>query len=182
MKILTYHIADNIDVKKVKKIISGKVIAENNSEVFIEVSSGKYMSAYEYGSVAFSDIDPSEVTSLIESIKDCCLELHTITSELSEDISVESKESEEIEYDDDNDTLYLPNSITVTTKVIRIIMFDLSQTVALDYYSGLGDKLLVEIKKFSKELETKGKLSISKYYKRLLTSYLKERNLNAISY
>lgn len=161
MKVLTYHIADNIDVKKAKKAINGKIISETNSEIFIEISKGQYMSAYEYGSVAFTDIDPSKALTLIDLIKDCCQDLHTITTDLTEDINIQSKEIEEIEYDDTIDTLYLPNTMKISNKVVRIVMFDLSQTVALDYYNDIGSKLLVDVKKFAKELETTGKLNLS---------------------
>src|ERR1035437_1760222 len=160
MKIFTYHISDNIDIKGVKKSIQGKIISETNAEIFIELSTGEYMSAYEYGSIAFTNVNKEKVSTLINSIKSACTGTHSITEGLSEDIEVEFKGDGDIKYD--NNTLTLPERMSNNNKVVRIIMFDLSQTVALEYYDNIGDTILVDIKKLSKELETKGKLSISK--------------------
>ena len=41
-------------------------------------------------------------------------------------------------------------------------MFDLSQTIAIHYYSDIADLLLQEVKSLSAELEHKGKISLVK--------------------
>lgn len=161
--VYTYHIADNIDIKGVKGGITGKVIAESNVDIFIELGTDEYMSAYEYGSVTFVNIDKVKLRSIIESISEFCENMH-VSDDLSEDLNLDFslEKDQELEYDEATDTLSLVKSMEKNIKVLRTIMFDLSQTVALDYYGSIGDKLLVSIKKFSKELEEKGKLSISK--------------------
>lgn len=158
--IYTYHIADNIDIKGIKGAISGKVLSESNVDIFFEMPNNEYIAAYEYGSIAFVNIDKPRITALIESVKDWCQEMH-VSDNLSEDLKVKF-DGDEITYDDETDTLTCTKEMEKNIKVLRIIMFDLSQTVALDYYGSIGDKLLVDIKKFSKEMEQKGKLSISK--------------------
>ena len=47
-------------------------------------------------------------------------------------------------------------------KVIRIAMFNLAQSVALDYYHDVSENLLTEIKGFTRDLETTGKLSLGR--------------------
>jgi uncharacterized Rmd1/YagE family protein len=161
MKIFTYHLSDSIDIKCVKKSIVGKVISETNAEIFIKLENDGFMSAYEYGSVAFTNLSKEEITKYIKSLETCCQGLH-ISDDLSEDIVIEFIDEDEISYEEEKDTLLLPRRMEKSNKVIRIIMFDLSQTVALDYYGKVGDKLMVDIKKYSNELETNGKLDISK--------------------
>lgn len=50
----------------------------------------------------------------------------------------------------------------VDEKVIRITMFNLAQSVALDYYHSVTENLLTEVKGFANQLETTGKLKISR--------------------
>jgi uncharacterized Rmd1/YagE family protein len=47
-------------------------------------------------------------------------------------------------------------------KVIRITMFNLAQSVALDHYHGVTEILLTEVKGFANQLESTGKLKISR--------------------
>ena len=47
-------------------------------------------------------------------------------------------------------------------KVTRIAMFNLAQSVALDYYHDVTENLLAEIKGFTRDLEKTGKLSMNR--------------------
>ena len=47
-------------------------------------------------------------------------------------------------------------------KVIRITMFNLGQSVALDHYHAVTENLLTELKSFANQLELTGKLKISR--------------------
>jgi uncharacterized Rmd1/YagE family protein len=47
-------------------------------------------------------------------------------------------------------------------RVIRIAMFNLAQSVALDYYHGVSETLLTEVKGFANQLQLTGKLKISR--------------------
>ncbi len=47
-------------------------------------------------------------------------------------------------------------------KVIRVAMLNLAQSVALDYYHGVSENLLTQVKGFANQLEHTGKLKISR--------------------
>jgi required for meiotic nuclear division protein 1 len=51
--------------------------------------------------------------------------------------------------------------VKVSVDVLRIIMLNVSQSVALDYYSNQTELLLLEVNKHTVYLENKGKLDIS---------------------
>ena len=50
----------------------------------------------------------------------------------------------------------------VDSKVFRIAMFNLAQSVALDHYHNVTENLLAELKSFANQLEVTGKLKISR--------------------
>jgi uncharacterized Rmd1/YagE family protein len=47
-------------------------------------------------------------------------------------------------------------------QIMRIAMLSLAQSVALDYYHGISEGLLAEVKTFTRQLEDTGKLKISR--------------------
>lgn len=156
MNLIAINIADSIDVKTLKGSFKGKLITSTSTELFYKTSENKYVSVFNYGVVAFSNHSQQEIGVVIADIEKF---LFNKQEEISETIQIQFTESPGISYD--NDVLSVPMKLN-KDELFRIVLFDLSQSVALDYYSKIAESLLQQVKKYAAELEQKGKISLNK--------------------
>jgi len=156
IKLIAINIADNIDIRQLKPVFKGKLIISTSSELFYKTDEGKYLSIFNYGVIAFSNHTQEEIDQVIMEIEKF-LQYHQVR--ISETISIELKNIPGAIYE--NEVLTVPVEYD-SNELFRIVLFDLSQTVAIDYYSSIAEKLLQEVKALSSELERKGKISLVK--------------------
>jgi required for meiotic nuclear division protein 1 len=156
IKLRAINIADNINIKQLKANFVGTLIKSTSTELFYEIDTNKYISMFNYGVVAFSNHAQQEIDQVITDIS---IYINDQQDRISETIEIEFKTNPETSYQ--NEVLSVP-IIDNRNELFRIVMFDLSQTVALDYYSNIAEKLLHEVKAFAVQLEQKGKISLSK--------------------
>jgi len=156
IKLIAINIADNIDIRQLKQSFTGKLIISTSSELFYKTDKSKFISIFNYGVIAFSNHSQKEIDQVVKDIEE---HLHYNQVNISETISVELISSPGISYE--NEVLSVPVEYD-SNELFRIVMFDLSQTVAIDYYSSIAEKLLQEVKSLSSELERKGKISLVK--------------------
>ena len=156
IKLVALNIADSIDVKGLKNSFQGKLVTSTSTELFYKTAENQYVSIFNYGVVAFSNHTQQEIDSVLSSIDKFIVNKQ---ENISETIQVEFKETPGISYE--NEVLSVPLKFN-HDQLFRIVMFDLSQSVALDYYSDIAEKLLQEVKGFSSELEQKGSISLNK--------------------
>ena len=146
------HVTDSINLKLLKPKVKLTLKGESITELFF-IDGNNYLSIYNYGAVAFlnfSDIERKEILDLIDS---------KVASPTNESIKIEFKDITAPTYN--TGTLELPNDLKYDL-IYRIIMFDISQSVALDHYSQKGNQLLEEMNKYAKQLEKEGDLDLSK--------------------
>jgi uncharacterized Rmd1/YagE family protein len=153
LNVISFQIADSIDVRAVKKHLAWPLYFEDSDELFYKKENDKYLYVFKFGVVCFFGFEQNELAGYIEEIgayaKNPCGE------RLSEEFEVEVyQESDRVGYN----RIYLSEP---TPEAIQIIMLNVSQSVALDYYSGLSRILLEETKLYTYMLESKGRLSIS---------------------
>jgi len=152
-QLYSVNISNNINLRQFKSKISGlNLIGETSVELFYK-KDDKYLAIYAYGTIAFINYDNSDRNTIINLVDD------KITQPASESTQIEFIELEAPKHS--GNILNIPISLK-NDSTYRIIMFDASQSVALDHYSKLGDTLLEQINKFSKELEETGDLDMSK--------------------
>ena len=156
IRLIAINIADNIDIRHLKQTFSGKLVISTSSELFFKTDESKYISIFNYGVIAFSNHSQTEIDQVIKNIESY---LNNNQVRISETISIELKSSPGVSYE--NEVLTVPDEYE-SNELFRIVMFDLSQTVAIDYYSGIAEKLLQEVKTLSAELEHKGRISLVK--------------------
>jgi required for meiotic nuclear division protein 1 len=156
IKLKAINIADNINIKPLKANFTGHLIMSTSTELFYKTGENKFISIFNYGVIAFSDHTQAEREQVIDSIAAFCNDKQEI---LTETLQIEFKAIENISYK--NDILTVPAQDR-SDELFRIVMFDLSQTVALDYYAGIAEKLLHEVKTYATQLARKGKISLSK--------------------
>ena len=151
-----FNISDNIDIKQLKTASFGKLKISTSSELFFKVDTHKYISIFNYGVIAFSNHSDFEIKQVINDVEKF---LNNSQDHISESITLAFDDIGAASYE--NEVLSVPNEYD-SNELMRIIMFDLSQTLVLDYYSDIAEKLLQQVKTFAAELEKKGKISLVK--------------------
>jgi len=153
MKVLAYQIADSIDIKAFKNSFKAPAHYSDTDEIFYAIDSDKFLYVFKYGVVTFLNYDEIKISEFIRFIMPFCRNFS------------EAKLSEEFEiYTGAKEITFGYNKIEITspnTDVFRLIMLNVSQSVALDYYYEVTTNLLLETNLQTQHLEKKGKLYIS---------------------
>jgi uncharacterized Rmd1/YagE family protein len=103
--------------------------------------------------VCFLNYDPIRIGEFLHLITPYCKNVYA--EQLSEEFLIEENASEmKIGYNK-------IDIVSAEVEVLRLIMLNVSQSVALDYYSEQTNKLLEETNYHTQSLERKGKLDIS---------------------
>lgn len=153
VKAVSYQIAEGIDLRAFRKAYPVEPEHEEPDELFYIVEGHRCLSVLQYGVVSMLDYDELRTAELLRFMEPYCR--HLLEPRLSEEILIDTASSRfRLGY----------NSIEVTSgepAILRIIMLNVSQSVALDYYSQLTAALLEETNRQTQVLERKGRLDIS---------------------
>ncbi len=153
MKVLAYQIADGIDIKSFKSSFKAPVHFSDNDEIFYAIDPDKFIYVFKYGVVSFLNYVEIGIAEFIQTITPYCRNFS------------ETRHSEEFEIESDaKEIKFGYNKIEIISPsidIFRLIMLNVSQSVALDYYSEVTNKLLIETNLQTRFLEKKGRLNIS---------------------
>lgn len=152
LSILAVHIADEIKLKHCKLSLPYTIISESSSELFYSFSKKGRMLILHYGVIVFSNITEEDIQLILNQTQE------TLVRPFS-DIFKESytiRTSKDLKCYFDN--ISVPH---ITEAVLKNVMLNLAQSVALDYYLDKAEKILSDVTHFTEELEAKGKISIS---------------------
>ncbi|MBF0210016.1 MAG: RMD1 family protein [Desulfamplus sp.] len=155
VKLYSFYIAESINLKILKADFTGKLLSSSSSELFYSVGDNSYIYIFNYGAVVFANFSTIEMSKTINFLRTYC----------SMFFDKKLDEKYEIITQKEGGTVFTFNSLFVpkiTENVIKIAMMNLAHSVSLDYYTDVSEEILTSIKNFSIELETKGKLYISK--------------------
>ncbi len=152
-KIFAFQIAESIDIKRFRKDYTGHEFFFNSTELFYTSENDKYLHILSYGVVVFLGYDEVKMSELIDYVKSYSKGI--IADKVSEEFNFhETSEADKFTY----------NEIFITRcnpSILRIIMLNVGQSVALDFFAQQTSLLLEETNKYSLKLEKFGKLSIS---------------------
>ena len=152
-QVLSYQIADSIDIKLFKAAFKAELHYSDADELFYSMSPAQHIYVFKYGVVCFLNYDAIKITAFLQLISSYCK--NPFAESLSEEFEIETNAKE-------NKIGYNKIQIVNTNiETLRLIMLNVSQSVALDYYSELMNKLLDETNHHTQILEKKGKLNIS---------------------
>jgi uncharacterized Rmd1/YagE family protein len=157
IKITAYQLGQNINIKALKAAYVGSAYYSSTTEVYIKKGETSFIYVQNYGEVAFSDCDEDTIHQFTEFVKG-----YVDAPVLS---GKEYKEEFVIVVNPGQPLLFDYNSIQVpeiNADVIKIALLNVSQSVVLDYFTEISQHLLSETGVFTRELEQRGKLSISK--------------------
>ena len=161
-----YHLGDRLDLKELKSNLAYNCIYADPTELMYDGENGSYIGIFDYGSIVFFGVENSLQTNIINSLR-TILNLDSIELKRENfDVEIDPKSSYKVIFD----RLIIKE---ISIDIAKIIMLNIAQSVALDYYIEQSNILLSQTYQFSLELEEKGKFSIKgknllKYIGRLL--------------
>lgn len=168
-QIKAFQLADFIKIKPARVLFSDLLIEGDAEELFVTISDNQFLYVFKYGVVCFFNID-SEITQA-----DLIQKIATVSGKLMQN---ETDEFQTVEIG--NSTAVQAESIIVKQlekETIKLIMFNVSQSVALDYYQSISEELLESTRLHTDYLEMKGKFSLSgKALKKFIGRVLNLRN------
>jgi uncharacterized Rmd1/YagE family protein len=153
LKVFAFQIADSIDIRQFKAVFTAEIDHEDSDELFYRIKNEKFIYVFKYGVVCFLGYNEVEMTAFIQVISPHCKNL--FDDRLSEEFDIETNAPQ-------NKFGYNKVEIENTdTETLRLIMLNVSQSVALDHFSQQTNMLLEETNFHTQILERKGKLGIS---------------------
>lgn len=161
-----YHLGDRLDLKELKSNLAYNCIYADPTELMYDAEDGSYIGIFDYGSIVFFGVENSLQTNIINSLR-TILSLDSIELKRENfDVEIDPHASYKVIFD----RLIIKE---ISIDIAKIIMLNIAQSVALDYYIEQSNILLSQTYQFSLELEEKGKFSIKgknllKYIGRLL--------------
>jgi uncharacterized Rmd1/YagE family protein len=157
IRIEAVQIAEFFNIKKFRAEFRTEAFAGSTSEVFYAMEEReRYLYVFDYGVVVFANYDASAKTEFVQFIKNYATSL--VDLDLSEEYRIRTDENL-LKASVKNDYVSVPQ---IDSSLLRIIMLNVGQSVALEYYEMLTNELITSSKHYILELEQHGKLSISK--------------------
>ncbi|WP_264564239.1 RMD1 family protein [Flavobacterium sp. N3904] len=157
IKIEAFQIAEAFNIKQLRAEFEVEAYSGTTSELFYTFKEkDRYLYIFDYGVIVFANYTAAEKDKIIQFLKNYATTL--VDLDLFEEYKIET---------DQNIPKYLVKNDFVTVNeinpsVLRIVMLNTGQSVALEYYEVLTDALITSSKVYIQELEQRGKLSISK--------------------
>jgi len=155
LKLSAILVANQLDVKGLKSFLELKPIADSSSEVYYKLGEARYQYFFNFGVIVFCGHTEEEIKW---TVKTCTpFFKNPLPASLRDDLDLQISPGAQLQFEF--------NEVVVDRtddRIMRIAMFNLAQSVALDYYHQTSENLLTEIKSFTRDLENTGKLSIGR--------------------
>ncbi len=163
-------VSESININALKTVFNKPPIFSDNDELFYNLEDEKYFYVFKYGIICFFNFSSIEIDALKRKITSA-LKGTIIKNPVSESINVILNSSET---SIDFDSIKLSNK---NSEKIRLIMLNLSQSVALNFYYNIAEQILEDTRRHTSVLEEKGKLNINgKKLKRYIGKVLNVKN------
>lgn len=157
IRIEAVQIAESFNIKKFRTEFRTEAFSGSTSEVFYALTeNNRYLYIFDYGVVVFANYDPVAKSEFLNFVKNYAT--NPVDLNLTEEYTIESSENIS-KITVRNDYVTVPK---IDSSLLRIVMLNTGQSVALEYYEVLTDELITSSKEYIVELEQKGRLSISK--------------------
>ncbi|WP_431214483.1 RMD1 family protein [Puia sp. P3] len=154
LHVVSYQIADSIDVRGFRAAYKEGIYHYDADELFYKTGDDTYIYIFKYGVVCFTNCSEAGREEFLQRIAPFGKNVFEL--KLSEEFEVET---------DAKENKFGYNKIEVTKpdeEVIRLIMLNVSQSVALDYFQEQTNLIQEETNEYTLRLEQKGRLSMSR--------------------
>ncbi|WP_395045018.1 RMD1 family protein [Flavobacterium sp.] len=156
IKIEAIQVAESFNIKKFRTDFLVEAHSGSTSEIFYELENNKYLYIFDYGVLVFANYNIADKNEFIQIVNNYAID----------QVNLDLSEEYRIEVDEKKLKSIVKNNYVIVSKiepsVLRIVMLNIGQSVALEHYEVLTDKLITSSKTYILELENKGKISISK--------------------
>src|SRR3970040_994523 len=157
IRIEAVQIAESFNIKKFRGDFRAEVDSGSASEGFYAMeAAGRYLYVFDYGVVVFANYDALAKSELLGFLKNYATTL----------VDLDLFEEYRIKTDEKLQKVSVKNSFVavpqIDSAIIRIVMLNIGQSVALEYYEKLTDELITSSKHFILQLEQYRKINISK--------------------
>jgi|SRR6185503_3974308 len=152
-QVLSYQIADTIDIKAFRAAFKAELYFGDTDELFYITGERQYIYVFKYGVVCFLNYDAVKISEFLRLIYAYCR--NKFEDSLEEEFKIQTNSAK-------NKIGF--NSIEIVgsdIEVLRLVMLNVSQSVALDYYEEQTTKLLQETNNHTQVLAEKGRLDIT---------------------
>jgi uncharacterized Rmd1/YagE family protein len=157
IRIEAVQVAESFNIKKFRAEFYAEVFSGSTSEVFYALTDkNRYLYIFDYGVIVFANYDAIAKSEFLNFAKQYATTL--VDLNLSEEYRIETEENL-AKIAVKNDYVTVPK---IDSSLLRIVMLNIAQSVALEYYEVLTDDLITSSKHYILELEKRGRLSISK--------------------
>src|SRR6476469_4457840 len=153
-EIHSYQVADSIEIKNIQQPeqLKGTLHYRDTDELLYKGDDGKLIYIFKYGVVSFLGFTKEEMQQALQVIKPYCKNFFETPMFDLFKIQIGAHENK-LGYDQ-------ISIIGEDIEVIRLVMLNVSQSVSLDYYTDLMEKLLSETTYHTQLLESKGRFGI----------------------
>ncbi len=152
LKVISFQVAENIDIKLFKVAFTANIHYADTDELFYCIERYKYLYVFKYGIVCLLGYNETEMTTFLQLIRSYCKK--KFEPLLSDEFEIET-ETPRINYGYNKIEIPKPS-----IEMIRLIMLNASQSVALDHFSQQTNLLLEETNYHTQVLEKKGKIDL----------------------
>lgn len=152
-KVQSRQISQHLNIREIRKNFKSNLLFSDSDELFYKLSETKYVYVFQFGIVSYFNLSEATIKDLEKQFSP--FGKGVVSDHLIETIDVSVKE---------NTLKVLFDSVTIPEideEMLRLIMLHTSQSVALDRYSQITERLLEEATKHTDSLEKKGRLRIS---------------------
>ncbi|RYZ20858.1 MAG: RMD1 family protein [Chitinophagaceae bacterium] len=153
LKVQAYQVSDSIDIRAFRSVARAELYYSDADELFYRIDPQRFLYVFKYGVVCFLNCDTETIRLVLEQVQAGAK--NPMSEPLNEDFIVETDAPE-------NRISYHKIEVTRTdVEVLRLVMLNVSQSVALDYFSEHSERLLTETNRHTRHLEQHGRLSLS---------------------
>lgn len=155
IQVKAFHLKGNIDIKKFKQLHATMPIHENSAELFYKNGDQQYYFVINYGAIVFFNQPQQEIEQVVKLL----VEHFGLTSSdlLSDEFEIIANPDAHVDIEFGHLTLK-----EIDYDAVKIIMLNMAQSIALNYYDQVSQQLISEVRLFTTQMETRGKLSINK--------------------
>lgn len=157
IQIEAVQIAEVFNIKKFRSDYNLIANSGSTSEVFYVIpENNRYLYLFDYGVIVFANYDQKSKKDFINFIKSYATSL--VRFKLSEEYLIVTNEN--------LNKIIVENAFVSVPKIdnslLKIVMLNIGQSVALEHYEILSDTMINSSKEYILQLETNGKLNVSK--------------------
>lgn len=157
IRIEAVQIAESFNIRKFRADFRTEPFSGSTSEVFYALTDvNRFLYVFDYGVVVFGNYDAVAKSEFVNFIKNYANK--PVDTDLSEEYKIIT-DTETTKAIVKNDFVSVPQ---IDTAIVGIVMLNIGQSVALEFYEVLTDDLITSSRHYIIELEERGRLSISK--------------------